>query len=197
MAGLASNSWTPDSSDVLSPHWVYYIFQCVLSPSALCLFPVSPQHCFHAVKAYLSQCRLKMVGISAASFQLSYRQNPSLWLLKRKLLIKWEKCQKKIIPFLKICMLRAVLRWLRNRMGRPLSPLQIHQKIIWILSNFHKTTSNCWQRTPGTQQGSAFSSKWGTTKYKRQKERQELRIDTCPWEGVVKEKFPNTRKPSH
>ena len=35
-------------------------------------------------------------------------------------------------------------------------------------------------------------------KYKRQKERQELGIETCHREGVVKEeKFPNTRKPSH
>ena len=42
---------------------------------------------FPAVRAYLSQGRLKTVGISAASFQLGYRQNPSLWPLKRKLLI--------------------------------------------------------------------------------------------------------------
>ena len=28
-----------------------------------------------------------------------------------------------------------------------------------MLSNFHKTTSECWQRTPGTQKGSPFSSK--------------------------------------
>jgi len=26
-------------------------------------------------------------------------------------------------------------------------------------SNFHKTTSECWQKTPGTQKGSPFSSK--------------------------------------
>ena len=34
------------------------------------------------------------------------------------------------------------LRWQRNRMGRPLSPLQIHQKNIWKLSKLHKTTSD-------------------------------------------------------
>ena len=45
----------------------------------------------------------------------------------------------------------AVLRWRRNRMERPLSPPQIHQKNIWMLSKFHKTTSECWQRTSGTQ----------------------------------------------
>ena len=34
------------------------------------------------------------------------------------------------------------LRWQNNRMGRPLSPLQIHQKNIWTLSKLHKTTSD-------------------------------------------------------
>ena len=53
------------------------------------------------------------------------------------------------------------LRWWKNRTGRPLSPTQIHQKIIWMLSNFHKTTSEHWRRTPGTQKGSPFSSKGG------------------------------------
>ena len=61
----------------------------------------------------------------------------------------------------------AVLRWQRNRMGRPLSPPQIHQKNIWTLSKFHKTTSECWQRTSGTQKSSPLSLKGGRTKYKR------------------------------
>ena len=30
------------------------------------------------------------------------------------------------------------LRWWRNRTGRPLSPPQIHRKIIWTLSKLHK-----------------------------------------------------------
>ena len=67
-----------------------------------------------------------------------------------------------------------------------------------MLSNFHKTTSERWQRTPGTQKGSPLSLKGGRTKYKRLKERQELGMATRPGEGVLKEeKFPNTRKPSH
>ena len=45
----------------------------------------------------------------------------------------------------------VVLRWWRNRMGKSLSPPQIHWKIIWTLSKFHKTTSECWQSTPGTR----------------------------------------------
>ena len=35
-----------------------------------------------------------------------------------------------------------------------------------MLSNFHKTTSERWQRTPGTQKGSLFPSKGGRTKRK-------------------------------
>ena len=67
-----------------------------------------------------------------------------------------------------------------------------------MLSNFHKTTSEHWRRTPGTQKGSPFSSKGGRTKYKIQKERQELGMKPCPGEGMVKEeKFPHSKKPSH
>ena len=61
----------------------------------------------------------------------------------------------------------AVLRWWRNRTGRTLSPLQIHRKNIWTLSKFHKSTSECWQRTSGTQKSSPLSLKGGRTKYKR------------------------------
>ena len=87
----------------------------------------------------------------------------------------------------------AVLRWRRNRTGRPLSPPQIHQKIIWMLSNFHKTTSECWQRTPGTQKGSPFSSKGGRTKYKGQKGRQELGTETRPGEVAWRRNFQTVR----
>ena len=58
----------------------------------------------------------------------------------------------------------AVLRWQRNRTGRPLSPRQIHQKNIWILSKFYKTTFECWQRTSDTQKSSPLSSKGGRKK---------------------------------
>ena len=40
-----------------------------------------------------------------------------------------------------------------------------------MLSNFYKTTSEYWERTPGTQKGSPFSLKEGKTKYKRQKDK--------------------------
>ena len=68
--------------------------------------------------------------------------------------------------------LGAVLRWWRNRTGRPLSPSQIHQKNISTLSKLHKTTSECWQRTLGTQKSRSLSSKTGRKKYKRRKKRQ-------------------------
>ena len=56
------------------------------------------------------------------------------------------------------------LKWQKNRMGRPLSPPQIHRKNIWTLSKLHKT-SLCRQRR--LQNSSPLSSKGGRTKYKR------------------------------
>ena len=56
-------------------------------------------------------------------------------------------------------------------MGRSLSLPQIHQKIIGMLSNFNKTTCECWRKTPSTQKGSPCSTKGGRTKYKRQKDK--------------------------
>ena len=55
------------------------------------------------------------------------------------------------IPSLEILWTEVVLRWQRNRIGRPLSPAQIYWKITWTLSKYHKATSDCWRRTPGTQ----------------------------------------------
>ena len=63
--------------------------------------------------------------------------------------------------------LKLSLGWQRNRMGRRLPPPQIHWKNIWTLNKFHKTTSESWQRTLGTQKGSPLSLKRGRTKYKR------------------------------
>ena len=61
----------------------------------------------------------------------------------------------------------------KNRTGKPLSPSQIPQKNISTLSKLHKTTSECWQRTSGTQKSSPLSSKRGRKKYKRQKKREK------------------------
>ena len=88
-----------------------------------------------------------------------------------------------------------VPRWQRNRMGRPLSPPKIHQKIIWMLSDFHKTTSDA-AKTPGTQKGSRYLQKEVGQNMKDKKETKELGTETHPGEGVMKEKFPHSRKPS-
>ena len=80
----------------------------------------------------------------------------------------------------------AVLRWQRNKTGRPLSPPQIHQKNIWMLSKFHKTTSESWQRTSGTQKSSPLSSKGGRKNIK-EKTRDKRGRDRAPsWEGSLK-----------
>ena len=79
-----------------------------------------------------------------------------------------------------------VLRWQRNRMGRPLSPSKIHQKNISMLSKFHKTTSECWQRTSGTQQSRSLASKTGRKKYnKMKKETKEVGREPRPGKGIL------------
>ena len=50
---------------------------------------------------------------------------------------------------LKSIAFRVVPRWQRNRMGRPLSPPQIHEKIIWTLSNFQQ--NNFWMLAEDTR----------------------------------------------
>ena len=83
----------------------------------------------------------------------------------------------------------VVLRRWRNRMGRPLSPPQIHQKNIWTLSKFHKTTSECWQGTSGTQKSSPLSLKGGRKIYKRQKKNDKRGRDGAPsLEGSLKKR---------
>ena len=54
-------------------------------------------------------------------------------------------------------------------MGRPLSPPQIHQKNISTLNKLYKTTSECWQRTSGTQKSRSLSSKTGRKNIKDEK----------------------------
>ena len=79
----------------------------------------------------------------------------------------------------------AVLRWRRNRTGRPLSPSKIHQKNISMLSKFHKTTSECRQRTSGTQQSRSLASKTGRKKYnKTKKETKEVGRECRPGKGI-------------
>ena len=56
-------------------------------------------------------------------------------------------------------------------MGKPLFSPQIHLKIMRTLSKYHKTTSECRRKTPGTQKGSPLSLKGGRTKDKKRDKR--------------------------
>ena len=58
-----------------------------------------------------------------------------------------------------LTMVGGIQRWWRNRMGRPLSPKLTHQKIIWMLSNWHKTTSGAWQRNQAPRKAAHFLQK--------------------------------------
>ena len=83
----------------------------------------------------------------------------------------------------------AVLRWQRNMMGRPLSPSKIHQRNISTLNKFHKTISECWQRTSGTQQSRSLASKTGRRKYnKMKKETKEVGMELRPGKGILSQK---------
>ena len=54
-----------------------------------------------------------------------------------------------------------------------------------MLSKFHKTTSECWQRTSGTQQSRSLASKTGRKKYsKTKKETKEVGRELCSGKGI-------------
>ena len=73
-------------------------------------------------------------------------------------------------------------------MGRSLSPSQTHQKNISALSKFHQTTSECWQRTSGTQKSSPLSSKRGRKNIKDKKREERGRDRALSWEGSLKKR---------
>ena len=53
----------------------------------------------------------------------------------------------------------------------------------------HKTTSECWQRTSGTQKSNPLSSNGGRKKYKKtKKETKEGGTELLPEKGVLKER---------
>ena len=69
-----------------------------------------------------------------------------------------ERCSSLLIireMQIRTTMREVVLRWRRK---------QIHWKNIWTLSKLHKTTSECWQRTSGTQKSSPLSLKGSEVK---------------------------------
>ena len=89
-------------------------------------------------------------------------------------------------------------RWQRNRMRRALSPSQIHQKVIWMLINFHKTASECCWRYQAPRKTAQSLQKEVQQNIKDKTRDINLGTETHPREGVVKEvKFPHGGKPSH
>ena len=82
-------------------------------------------------------------------------------------------------------------------MGRSLSPLQIPQKIICMWSNFteHLLNAGGWPQIPRK----ANQSLWNEVgqKIKMKRKTKDFGTETHSGEGVVKEKFPHNRKPSH
>ena len=86
----------------------------------------------------------------------------------------------------------------RNRIGRQLSPPVIHQKIIWMLSNFHKNLMNAGREHQEPRRAAHSLWKEIGQNIKDKKRDKRVRDETHPGEGVVKEeKFPNSRKPFH
>ena len=73
-------------------------------------------------------------------------------------------------------------------MGRPLFPPQFHQKNISTLSKFYKTTSECWQRTSGTQKSRSLSSKTGRENIKDEKRDKGGREGAPSREGSLKKR---------
>ena len=71
-------------------------------------------------------------------------------------------------------------------MGRPLSPPQIHRKIIWTLSKYHKTTSEHSWRTPGTQKGSHCLQKEVGQNMTDKKRDKRVRDRDPSWGGSLK-----------
>ena len=55
-------------------------------------------------------------------------------------------------------------------------------------SKFHKTTSECWQRTSGTQKSSPLSSKGGRKNIKDKKRDKRVRDGALSWEGSLKKR---------
>ena len=136
----------PQDWEVLSHNFIKYIFYSLL-PSLLLLWPL-----------------LGYVGILDV-FSGFLKLFSIFLIILFAILFVW----------LSLFFLHKLPRWQRNMMRKPLYPPQIHQKINWMLSNFHKATSECWWRTPGTQKGSPISSKGGGRKFKRRKRRQKFR----------------------
>ena len=92
----------------------------------------------------------------------------------------------------------VVIRWQRNRMGRPLSPHKFIERSFECWANSTKQLLNAGVRHQAPRKAAHSLRKEVGQNVKDKKRAKELGMETHPGEGVMKEeKFPNTRKPSH
>ena len=103
--GLASSFITLGSSieDWASIESVTYSNACCTHlpfASSLCLLCASS--CYQSLPLIMQAENSKHL---CSSNSARLQTDPGLWPLKRNLLIKWETCQKKILPFLKVWIL--------------------------------------------------------------------------------------------
>ena len=128
-------------------------------------------------------------------FQYSGLENPmdcnSPWGLKE--LYRSERLSLSQLIY-NVVLRKAIPRRRRNRMGRPLSPPEIHQKIIWMWSSFHKTASEHWPKTPDTQRGRPISERrWGQN-IKDESRDKGFRDGDPSWEGSHEEGKVSTQE---
>ena len=68
-------------------------------------------------------------------------------------------------------------------------------------NNFHRTPTECWQKTSDFQERQANLHTIRLGERRKEKENRETREsgwDLCLWEGAMKEgKFPHAQKPPH
>ena len=89
-------------------------------------------------------------------------------------------------------------RWRRSRTGRTLSLPQIHQRAFKRRVNSTKQLLNAGRGHQAPRKATQLFERRQEKIYKTKKETKEGGTEFHPRKGVLKkEKFPNTRKPSH
>ena len=165
---LLRNLYAGQETPVRTGHGTTHWFQigkgvcqgCILSP---CLFTLYAEYIMWTGMLDEVQAGIKIAWSNINN--LRYADDTILMVeseeeLKSFLMRVKEESEKTGLKLnMKKLWREAVLRWRRNRTGRPLSPSQIPQKNISTLSKLHKTTSEGWQRTSGNQKSRPLSSK--------------------------------------
>ena len=99
--------------------------------------------------------------------------------------------------WLSLFWLHKVLRWQRNVMRRTLYPPQIHQKSFECWANSTKQLLNAGVGHQALRKAAQSLQKEVGGNIKEDNRDKNLGTETHHGEGVIKEKFPHSRKPSH